>query len=328
MLPILRVVAVCSTLAGLSLEDCIGFLLDRSPRSDLTPQGVALLEANAEIALWTRESTPWGPLIPDSVFLRYVLPARVSQEPLVEWRSMLRDSVLPAVEGLSSIEQAALAVGAWCDERTAYEPTQKRDQSPLVTWRSGIGRCEELTIFYMDALRSVGIPCRQAYTPWWSCCDNNHAWTEVWTPDGWKYAESSSAADSLSSAWFDENVSKASLVLAIAPDSVPGTLRTLGGASFVNVTANYTRTGTLTVGDDTTEVFVSIVNWGSFRTLVRLDEDLRSVELGAGVYMVSWGWPLRTGFVMLLPGDSLVYYPEETGHIEGVHLVNVPEVVQ
>ncbi len=48
----------------------------------------------------------------------------------------------------------------------------------------GIGRCEELTVFFMDALRSVGIPCRQAYTPWWLTVDSNHAWPEVWTPEG------------------------------------------------------------------------------------------------------------------------------------------------
>ena len=227
--------------------------------------------------------------------------------------------------GGATVEEAALAVNSWCDERTAYEPTQRRDQSPLVTWDSGIGRCEELTIFFMDALRSVGIPCRQAFAPWWSCDDNNHAWTEIWTPDGWRYAESCSSADSLGTAWFDDNVSKAAMVVAISPGDLSGALRVVGSASFINVTDTYTDTGVFRVSDDTTEIRLSIVNWGSPRILVTLDEDLREVALGQGIYLVSWGWPLRTDFVALSPGDTVVYHPEETDNIAGVHPMNLPE---
>ena len=314
--------------SGLSARDCLDYLVGHSPRSDLSPDGLAVLRSNADLALWARDSTPWGPWIPDSIFLRHVLPARVSQEPLVSWRHTFRDSLLPVIEGITSIEEAALAVNAWCDERTIYEPTQRRDQSPMVTWSSGIGRCEELTIFLIDALRSVGIPCRQAYAPWWSCCDNNHAWTEIWTPEGWKYAESASASDSLNSAWFDSNVSRAPLVLAIVPDSVEGAVRQLGISAFVNVTSSYGETGVLRVSDDTTEVTVSIINWGSYRPVARLDESIREIELGRGTYLLSWGWPLRAALLTLLPGDTLVYSPENTVELTGIHLVNLPEEAQ
>ena len=41
-----------------------------------------------------------------------------------------------------------------------------------------------MVIFFIDACRSVGIPARQAYCPYWAVGDDNHAWAEVLGSDG------------------------------------------------------------------------------------------------------------------------------------------------
>lgn len=46
--------------------------------------------------------------------------------------------------------------------------------------KTAYGRCGEESTFTVAALRSVGIPARQVYTPRWAHTDDNHAWVEAW----------------------------------------------------------------------------------------------------------------------------------------------------
>ncbi len=311
-------------LSVLSPEFCLEHLLQKSPGADRHEPNLSMILENVELALHTRETMPWGPLIPDSVFLRHVLPARVSQEPLTPWRPVFMEHVLPLVEGVSSIEEAVLAVSAWSDSITEYRPTQLRDQSPLVTWSSGIGRCEELTVFFMDALRSVGIPCRQAYTPWWLTVDSNHAWPEVWTPDGWMCLEKVSTEDRAPQEnWFTERARSSGLILAITPDSVGEALSYSAGISFLPVTSSYAKTGLLVIECDSSEVWVNVANYGAPRRLLKMDAGLRRVELGEGVYLLTWGWPVRSAVVEVLPGAATVFVPGETGEIPEEMRLNI-----
>ena len=296
---------------ALDYDDCLAHLEAHTPASDLAGgEHRAIIGESVRLALWTRDSMPWGPSVPDSVFLRYVLPARISQEPLVRWRPRFRDAVLPVVAGAESMEEAVLRVSAWADSVIDYRPTQFRDQSPLVTWSSGIGRCEEMTVFFMDALRSVGIPCRQAYTPWWTTVDSNHAWPEVWTSGGWRYTDISAEQETLNSTWFTERARDAALVVAIAPDSVPGAMAFRGDVSVLNVTASYAETGLLRCeGPPPEEVTVSVVNYGSYRPITSLDSLRTQLELGGGVYLLSWGWPVSSARVIVAAGDTTVFIP-------------------
>lgn len=294
-----------AVVSSLSMNQCLDHMRLHSPASDFTiPLNLDIITEGTELALWTRENTPWGPLIPDSVFLRYVLPARVSQEPLVNWRPVFRDALLPVVEDAENIEEAVLRVSAWCDSLIDYRPTQFRDQSPFVTWSSGIGRCEEMTVFFMCALRSVGIPCRQVYAPWWSTVDSNHAWPEVWTPEGFMYTDISAELETLNSTWFSERARSTALVVAIVPDSIPEALRYYGDVSSVNVTSVYAETGLLVCADAGEAVTVSLVNWGSYRPLAVLDSLHASIELGGGTYLLTWGFPVNASEVTVIPGDT------------------------
>ncbi len=149
-------------------------------------------------------------------------------------------------------------------------------------------------MFFMCALRSAGIPCRQAYTPWWLTVDGNHAWPEVWTGEGWKCLERVSTENRQPEEnWFTERARNSALVLAVATDSVPGAIQFSAGVSFMPVTSSYTDTGLLTVADDTTQVWVNIANHGALRRILRITAPLREVELGGGIYLLTWGWPYR-----------------------------------
>lgn len=316
-------VVMLSAVAALSTDGCVEFLLSRSPAADGVEPNLSVIVENTELALWTRDSLPWGDEIPDSVFLRYVLPARVSQEPLTAWRPVFMEHVLPVVRGVTDIEEAVILVSTWSDSITDYRHTQLRDQSPLVTWSSGIGRCEELTVFFMCALRSVGIPCRQAYTPWWLTVDGNHAWPEVWTDEGWKCLERVSTESRLPEEnWFTERARSSALIVAIAPDSVAGALQYMPGVSFIPVTQSYAAVGRLEIADDSTEVWVCLANYGAPRRIVRLAAPLRSVDLGEGTYLLTWGWPVNTSLVDVVPGETTRFTPCTTEGFPAVMHMN------
>ncbi len=269
------------------------FLLINLPPSILEAMGEGLFLSNLEMAFLAREEFSWARDVPDSMFLRYVLPPTVSQEPPEDWRAFFLDSLRPVVAGLSSAEHVALAVNRWCGERIKYKPNQRRDQGPLETWRSGWGRCEEMTIFYICALRALGIPARQAYTPWWPFTESNHAWTELYVDGAWKYAGSCEPADSLCSAWFSGPARRAGLVLSVGLGNSPGPDAYRVGADYtlINSTRNYRDVSLLLVesrpGDS---LALSVFNYGALRTIAVLvaDKDgLARCEIGPGDYVLS-----------------------------------------
>lgn len=79
------------------------------------------------------------------------------------------------------MEDAILEVNHWCHEKATYQPSDARTHSPLATVYTAIGRCGEESTFLVAALRAVGIPARQIYTPRWAHTDDNHAWVEAWS---------------------------------------------------------------------------------------------------------------------------------------------------
>ena len=76
----------------------------------------------------------------------------------------LLDAIGPRVEGAASMTEAALEVNRWCGERVTFKPTGRRDQGVFETLAAGYGRCEELVILHVSALRSVCVPAREAWT--------------------------------------------------------------------------------------------------------------------------------------------------------------------
>ena len=207
-----------------------------------------LLEAfNATLA--ARKQFPWGKTVPENIYLQYVVPLRVESEPLQHFRRKFLDEIGPRLNDLDSLARAALEVNLYLGERVGFKSTDRRDQGPLTTLSSGFGRCEELAILAIDALRSVGIPARRVWVPYWSAFDNNHVWVEVYTADGWKYMGAGEPETRLNKAWFDKAVQRAPIILAEGrsyEEDDAGAVQK-GAGSVQNVTRNYMTPAQLTV---------------------------------------------------------------------------------
>jgi hypothetical protein len=285
-------------------REALAFLVAEMPAVDLATADSDLLLESVRLAREARETFPWGAGVPDDVYLHYVLPMRVSQEPLENWRPHLMKQLSERLAGIDSMEEAALEVNRWCGERVGFKPTQRRDQGVFETLASGYGRCEEMMIVHIAALRSVSIPARQAWTPYWTTCDNNHAWTELWVDGSWYYTGACEPADELNRAWFDERVKGAALVLSSVcgtPSGDDDVYREEERYSLVNSIGNYAVPGTLSVVvDDDGEpargapVTISVWNFGALRAIARIKTDERGrarISLGAGTYFVCAGSP-------------------------------------
>jgi len=193
--------------------------------------------ADVRAAAMAREELGW--VIPEELFLAYVLPSRVNNEYSDGSRPWLYEQLLPRVKGRSMLE-AALEVNYWCCEQATYQSADERTIGPRGMCLRGKGRCGEESVLTAAALRAVGIPARQCYAPRWAHCDDNHAWVEFWADGRWYYMGGCEPEPVPDRGWFTSAASRAMVVRALVPDGK-------GGCRAKVVTDRYAGTAVLQV---------------------------------------------------------------------------------
>ncbi|MDO5442073.1 MAG: transglutaminase-like domain-containing protein, partial [Bacteroidia bacterium] len=192
-----------------SVEDYVGFMYDSMPLPDSLVFSRSYWEANVTKTLEVRDRMGWG--VPEREFRHFVLPLRVNNENLDDFRTVYADSLCARVQGMT-LAEAALEINHWCHERATYVPSDGRTLGPMALIRSGAGRCGEESVLTVAALRAAGIPARQVYTPRWAHTDDNHAWVEVFVDGGWHFMGACEPEPVLDLAWFNSSVSRAMLL--------------------------------------------------------------------------------------------------------------------
>ena len=182
-------------------REAMEFLYAYMPLSDLADYEPSFYLNQVRYAFKAREEMPWGKDVPEDVFRHFVLVYRVNNENLDTARMVFYRELKERVKGMS-IEEAALEVNHWCHEHVAYRASDSRTSAPLATMRTSLGRCGEESTFTVTALRAVGIPARQCYTPRWAHCDDNHAWVEVYVDGEWKFLGACEPDPHLNMGWF------------------------------------------------------------------------------------------------------------------------------
>ena len=178
---------------------------------DKTDYSKAFYEENIALTLQARREMPWGKTIPEREFKHFVLPVRVNNENLDDSRKVFYAELKNRVKHLS-MKDAILEVNHWCHEKVTYRPTDGRTSSPLASVCTAYGRCGEESTFLVAALRSVGIPARQVYTPRWAHTDDNHAWVEAWADGKWYFLGACEPEPILNLGWFNESASRGMLM--------------------------------------------------------------------------------------------------------------------
>lgn len=188
----------------------VDWLYESMPLPDSLMYPRSYWESNVQKTLQVRKTMKWD--VPEREFLHFVLPLRVNNETLDNFRTTYADTLCARVKGMS-LSEAALEINHWCHEQACYQPSDARTSAPMATVRRGVGRCGEESVLTVAALRAAGIPARQVYTPRWAHTDDNHAWVEVYTEDGkWHFMGACEPAPTLDNAWFNAPVSRAMLL--------------------------------------------------------------------------------------------------------------------
>lgn len=297
--------------------ESMNFLYQYLPLPDKSGYPPEFYLENVKSSIKAREEMAWGKNIPDNIWKHFVLPVRVNNENLDLSRPVFYDELKERVKGLS-MKDAILEVNHWCHEKVTYRPSDARTSSPLSTVSQAIGRCGEESTFTVAALRSVGIPARQIYTPRWAHTDDNHAWVEAWADGNWYFLGACEPAPRLDIAWFNAPAARGLLMNTNVFGEYAGPEEILASDHYnttINATSKYAPTGTIHVkvidsdGNPVagSKVNFCIYNYAEFYPAVtRIADSEGRARLTAGIGdMVIWATDgNRFGFSKGRPGDK------------------------
>ena len=148
-------------------KQALQFLYQYMPLGDSVDYTEDYYRECIHYAFLAKEEMPWGASVPEREFKHFVVPVRVNNENLDRFRATYYEELKARVKDLS-LYDAVLEVNHWCHEHVNYKGSDSRTSAPMATIKTSWGRCGEESTLLVTALRTVGIPARQVYTPrWW-----------------------------------------------------------------------------------------------------------------------------------------------------------------
>ena len=286
-------------------KEALEFLYAYMPASDITCYSGDFFLKNVKTSFQARKEMPWGKVIPEEVFRHFVLPIRINNENLDESRMVFYDELKDRVKGLS-LHDAVIEVNHWCHEKVIYTPSDARTSSPLASVKTAYGRCGEESTFTVAALRSVGIPARQVYTPRWAHTDDNHAWVEAWVDGDWYFFGACEPEPVLNLGWFNSPASRGMLMHTKVFGKYKGKEEIMVETPIyteINIIDNYAKSGKASVKITDTEgnavegatVEFKIYNYAEFYTVAKKQTDAEGktwLSAGLGDMLV---WASKDG---------------------------------
>lgn len=281
------------------------FLYEYMPLNDLADYDGEFFLNQVRYAIKARETFSWGKKIPEDIFKHFVLVYRVNNENLDTARMYIFETLKDRIKGMSMYD-AALEVNHWCHEKVNYKASDGRTSSPLATIRTSWGRCGEESTFTVTALRAMGLPARQCYTPRWAHTDDNHAWVEVWIDGVWHYLGACEPEPELDIAWFDAPVKRAMMVHTTVFGKYNGKEQKNFESdlySKINLLSNYTDTKRLEIkvidskgnAVENAQVSFGLYNYAEYYPIAKIYTDKNGVatlETGYGDLMI---WAKKDG---------------------------------
>ena len=286
-------------------QEALKFLYAYMPLADVTDYPTSFFADNVRLSFKARNEMSWGKNVPELLFRHFVLPIRVNNEPLDASRAYFYKELKNRIKNLS-MHDAILEINHWCHEKVTYQPADARTSSPLQTLRTATGRCGEQSTFAVAALRAMGIPARQVYTPRWAHTDDNHAWVEAWADGKWYFLGACEPEPVLNLGWFNAPASRAMLMHTRAFGNYNGpeeVLQRTNNFTEINLTSNYAPTAEVkfVVKDadgkpvNGAKVEFKIYNYAEFYTAVTKQTDAQgrtSLSAGMGDLLI---WASKDG---------------------------------
>ena len=321
-------------------EKALEFLYQYMPLGDSVDYTEDYFQECVQYAFKAKAELPWGDSIPEREFKHFVLPPRVNNENLDRFRATYYEELKDRVKDLT-LYDAVLEVNHWCHEHVNYKGSDSRTSAPMATVKTSWGRCGEESTLLVTALRTVGIPARQVYTPRWAHCDDNHAWVEAWVDGSWHFLGACEPEPVLDLGWFNEPASRALLLHTRVFGDYDGPEEVISRNSNyteINVVDNYAETAktTFTVVDSKGQpqpginVEFKIYNYAEFCTVVRKTTDAQGqtwLTSGLGCMMAYAAKDGKFGFQMFKSGEQdevTIVMDHQEGSVDSFEFDMVP----
>ena len=221
--------------------EALEFLYAYMPLGDIVNRTPSFYLDHYKMTKQALRQMPWGKNVPEREMRHFVLPPRVNNENLDSARYVFLEEIAPRIKHMSMYD-AVLEVNHWCHEKAIYMPSDRRTSSPLATIKTAYGRCGEESTLLVSALRAVGIPARQVYTPRWAHTDSNHAWVEAWVDGQWYFLGACEPEPVLNLGWFNAPASRGLLMHTNVFGDYDGpeeVVRRTPNFTEINVISNY-----------------------------------------------------------------------------------------
>lgn len=234
-------IVISSKASAFTRDEIMSIMMQTASVPDIVNTYSSIYEEAAEATWNAINEMPWGKTIPERELRFFVIPLRVNNEPIDGHRPVMYDELRERVRCLS-MEDAILEVNHWCHEYVTYQPSDARTHTPLQSMSSCVGRCGEESTFTVAALRAVGIPARQVYTPRWAHTDDNHAWVEAWAEGKWHFIGACEPEPVLDLAWFNAPATRGMMMHTFVRGDYDGPeeiVERVDDGVSINVTSNY-----------------------------------------------------------------------------------------
>ncbi|MBR5912503.1 MAG: transglutaminase domain-containing protein [Bacteroidales bacterium] len=321
-------------------EKAMQFLYEYMPLGDSVDYTEDYYRECINYAFRAKAELPWGVSVPEREFKHFVVPVRVNNENLDRFRATYYEELKDRVKDLS-LYDAVLEVNHWCHERVNYKGSDSRTSAPMATIKTSWGRCGEESTLLVTALRTVGIPARQVYTPRWAHCDDNHAWVEAWVDGQWHFLGACEPEPMLDLGWFNEPASRTLLLHTRVFGDYDGPEEVISrGDNYteINVVDNYGKTAktTFTVVDTegkpqtNLSVEFKIYNYAEFCTVVKKTTDENGqtwLTAGLGCMMAYAEKDGKFGFQVFKSGENeniTITLDHEAGMMDNFEFDMVP----
>ena len=194
----------------------LGFPADMCDSCNELPDGLSegILEPSINISIYAKQNYPWTSNISKEMYYEYVVNFANVNEARTNWRPIFHEMIqsiikpfLSSEASVSTKEVIKLLNDKIWDVAATYSNTEtitfQHGQTPLIydpmsILIFGYASCTGLSIFFVNVLRTAGIPARLAGTAAWNGkeANGNHSWIEVWDSDDqqWRIFESKPAS--------------------------------------------------------------------------------------------------------------------------------------
>ncbi|MDR0698836.1 MAG: discoidin domain-containing protein [Tannerella sp.] len=146
---------------------------------------------NIELSFKVWGEQPWGKNVPFDVFCEEILPYRVANEPLENWREKILESFSRQYRSFKENSEktavdACIVINNQLPRIKLMGRMPDMNYSMIMTTTRGM--CTEMSALAVFAMRALGIPVAQENTPKWPGKNTGHTWNSVYDSAGRRFS--------------------------------------------------------------------------------------------------------------------------------------------